>query len=261
MRQARQAHTKGGRCSSWDRGLGSPKQSGPARARGPSRQQGMNLTLVYIQHCAARAHSAGYAECLQRQQPCPGALSCRSACAERLMCGLQDALQVLVTVQAVQEYQIAGSCSVSVGTCAAQPQCTPLANATGAGALVQVQRCCRRGPEMDYGLLPHWQHCAQLLRQRPPALAMRRRCTEQRAAESSHRWCSSLWFVAGAAPRGSSGAVWPARAGRAARAARHQATLPLRQRVVRHALAVGLLAARPCSAHARASAGCGERQS
>ena len=49
--------TQKGCCSSWDHGLGTPKQSGPARAHGPSHQQGRDINLVYIHPRLRRARS------------------------------------------------------------------------------------------------------------------------------------------------------------------------------------------------------------
>ena len=75
--------TQKGCCSSWDHGLGTPKQSGPARAHGPSHQQGRDINLVYIHPRLRRARS------LRGVRRVPAAtaalLSRRSACAERLV--------------------------------------------------------------------------------------------------------------------------------------------------------------------------------
>lgn len=187
------------------------------------------------------------------------ALPCDSAWAERLVHGLQVAPQVLVPSQAVHCHQFAGSWEIFLW-----------ARVRPAVVHAVRRRRRRRSPGADVAL-PAWPGmrlwtaatAAAVRPAAPTALA----CTSHAPALQGTAGGrdpllvqQSMCLLLGR-PRMRSGAVRPARAVRTARAACHQAALPLRQRVVRRALAVGLLAARPCGAHAHESAGCEECQS
>lgn len=135
------------------------------------------------------------------------------------------------------------------------PWCTPLAVAADAGALGQVQRC-RLVSGRALWAVAAVATCA-------PCCFGSAHLHEQCAGAAGDSGRQEV--IAGAAalvlllarPHMRSGSVQSARAVRAAQAARDEAALPLRQRVVDNALTVGLLAAGPCkrTAHAPESVG------
>ena len=150
----------------------------------------------------------------------------------------------LALMRAVHYDLFAGSCKISVCVCAA-----------GVGALLPASWCrCS-----DAGRAPNAVMGCRNSGSSAPCAPAALTCTSHAPALQGAAG-AAVYDVLRARPRMRSGAVRTASSVRPARAARHQAALPLRQWVVRHALAVGLLAARPCSAHANESAGCQERQ-